>query len=189
MDTHLLTSSHLVIAFATIVRSASVVSAGPAQFVIVNLNAPGVGDNDPTPVVSVGGNTGRRGEQRPIAFHYAASLWTARLDSTVSIRIQAEFAPLVPGVLGSAGALAAFRDFPNAPLPGTWYHAALANKLAGVDLDPDSTTSRTFQSELNFYLGLDNNHRPSNDLVSAAARICPWTWLHSVCRLVHGGSA
>ena len=113
MNTHLLRPMrHLLIAFATIVLTASVVSAGPAQFVIVNLNAPGVGFNDPTPVVPVGGNTGTTvGEQRLIAFHYAASLWTARLDSTVPIRIQAEFAPLVPGVLGSAGALAGFATF------------------------------------------------------------------------------
>ena len=37
---------------------AGVVSAGPAQIVIVNINAPGVGFNDPTPRAPVGGNTG-----------------------------------------------------------------------------------------------------------------------------------
>jgi hypothetical protein len=37
-------------------------------------------------------------------------------------------------VLGTAGAESIFRDFPNAPLAGTWYPAALANSLAGTDL-------------------------------------------------------
>ena len=169
MNIHLLTPKrYLTIALTCVIFSAADVSAGPAQIVIVNLNAPGVGFNDPTPVVPVGGNTGTTlGEQRLIAFHYAASLWAARLDSTVPIRIQAEFAPLEPGVLGSAGPLAVFRDFPNAPLPGTWYHAALANKLAGVDLDPEFDDIGTiFSTNFNFYLGLDNNHGPLNDLAT-----------------------
>ena len=31
---------------------------GPAQIIIVNINAPGVGFNDPTPAAPVGGNAG-----------------------------------------------------------------------------------------------------------------------------------
>ena len=94
--------------------------AGPAQFVIVNINAAGVGFNDPTPAAPVGGNTGTTlGEQRLIAFSYAASLWSARLDSNVPIRIRAQFTSLAAGVLGSAGPIQVFRDFPNAPLAQT----------------------------------------------------------------------
>ena len=74
--------------------------AGPAQIIIVNVNAPGVGFNDPTPAAPVDGNTGTTlGEQRLIAFQYAASLWAARLDSSVPIRIRAQFTALGPGVL------------------------------------------------------------------------------------------
>ncbi|MCE2646837.1 MAG: hypothetical protein LW835_16875 [Burkholderiaceae bacterium] len=36
-----------------------------------------------------------------------------------------------------------WRDFPNAPRAATWYPAALANKLAGTDLDPASSDIRT----------------------------------------------
>lgn len=142
--------------------------AGPAQIVIVNINAPGVGFNDPTPAVPIGGNPGTTlGEQRLIAFQYAANLWGARLDSNVPIRIRAQFTSLGTGILGSAGPVSVFRDFPNAPLPGTWYHVALANKLAGVDLNPASDDiNANFSTNFNFYLGLDNNHGPQNDLVA-----------------------
>jgi len=158
----------LVFALLVVALSAGVVSAGPAQLVIVNINAPGVGFNDPTPAAPVGGNTGTTlGEQRLIAFQYAASIWSARLDSSVPIRIRAQFTPLGAGVLGSAGPVQVFRDFPNAPLAGTWYHVALANKLAGVDLLPaNDDINANFSTNFNFYLGLDNNHGPQNDLVT-----------------------
>jgi hypothetical protein len=142
--------------------------AGPAQFEIINLNLPGVGFNDPTPATPVGGNTGTTlGEQRLIAFRYAASLWSARLDSNVPIRIRAQFTSLAPGVLGSAGPVGLVRDFPGAPLPGTWYYNALANKLAGIDLNPAADDiNANFSTNFNFYLGLDNNHGSQNDLVA-----------------------
>jgi hypothetical protein len=142
--------------------------AGPAEFIIININAANVGFNDPTPAAPVGGNTGTTlGEQRLIAFTYAASLWSARLDSNVPIRIRAQFTPLGTGVLGSAGPRQVFRDFLGAPAAGTWYHVALANKLAGVDLNPaDDDINANFSTNFNFYLGLDNNHGTQNDLVA-----------------------
>lgn len=158
----------LMFALAGIALSAGVVTAGPAQFVIVNINAAGVGFNDPTPATPVGGNTGTTlGQQRLIAFQHAAAIWSARLDSSVPIRIRAQFTPLGVNVLGSAGPTNVVRDFPNAPLPGTWYHVALANKLAGVDLLPaNDDINANFSTNFNFYLGLDNNHGPLNDLVT-----------------------
>jgi hypothetical protein len=158
----------LVLVTAALVVCATTAAAGPAQFVIVNLNAPGVGFNDPTPAVPVGGNTGTTiGEQRLIAFQHAASIWSARLDSNVPIRIRAQFTSLPPGVLGSAGPTGGAFDFPNAPLPGTIYYIALANKLAGVDLNPAADDiNANFSTNFNFYLGLDNNHGPLNDLVT-----------------------
>ena len=142
--------------------------AGPAQIIIVNINAPGVGFNDTTPATPVGGNTGTTlGAQRLIAFQHAADIWGARLDSNVPIRIRAQFTPLGPGVLGSAGAVSVARDFPNAPLAATWYHVALANKLAGVDLLPaNDDINANFSTNFNFYLGLDNNHGAQPDLVA-----------------------
>lgn len=170
MNTKTVVASFRTVAFvaAAVALFARGVSAGPAQFVIVNINAPGVGFNDPTPVAPVGGNNGTTvGQQRLIALEHAARIWSARLDSNVPIRIRAQFVPLGPGVLGSAGPLFVFRDFPNAPLRGTWYHVALANKLAGVDLSPaNDDIGVNFSTNFNFYLGLDNNHGPLNDLVT-----------------------
>lgn len=142
--------------------------AGPAQFVIININAAGVGFNDPTPAAPVGGNTGTTiGQQRLNAFAYAAELWSARLDSAVPIRIRAQFTSLAAGVLGSAGPASVIRDYPGAPQPGTWYHIALANKLAGVDLLPSTDDiNANFSTNFTFYLGLDNNHGPLPDLVA-----------------------
>ena len=158
----------LTLAAVLIGLSAGPTIAGPAQIIIVNINAPGVGFNDPTPVTPVGGNSGTTlGEQRLIAFQHAATIWSARLDSSVPIRIRAQFISLGAGVLGSAGPVSVLRDFPNAPLPGTWYHVALANKLAGVDLIPtNDDINANFSTNFNFYLGLDNNHGALPDLVT-----------------------
>ena len=158
----------VALAVASLLVLAATAMAAPAQFVIVNINDPGVGFNDPTPAAPVGGNTGTTlGEQRLIAFNHAAAIWSARLDSAVPIRIRARFIGLNPGVLGSAGPLSVFANFPNAPLTGTWYHVALANKLAGVDLAPGSDDiAANFSTNFTFYLGLDNNHGPLPDLVA-----------------------
>jgi len=159
--------SLLVLVALFLALSAAAAVAGPAQIFIVNINAPGVGFNDPTPAAPVGGNTGTTlGQQRLIAFQHAVDIWSQRLDSTVPIFINAQFTPLAPNVLGSAGPVSVLRDFPNAPRAGTWYHVALANKLAGFDLLPATNDiNANFSSTFNFYLGLDGNHGTQNDLV------------------------
>ena len=145
-----------------------------ATVVIVNADGPGEGFNDPTPAAPVGGNTGTTlGQQRLIAFAHAADIWGATLDSNQTIYVQAAFNPLAPNVLGSAGATFVFCDFdgvglyPGAEFPATWYGSALADKRAGADLNPGfADIVAQFSSNFNFYLGLDNNHGPLNDLVA-----------------------
>src|SRR5689334_14366524 len=89
----------LTLTGAAFILSSAAALAGPAQFVIVNINAAGVGFNDPTPATPVGGNTGTTlGQQRLIAFEHAAKIWSARLDSAVPIRIRAQFTPLAANV-------------------------------------------------------------------------------------------
>lgn len=91
----------VVFVFAIIGLSAQTSFAGRAQIVIVNINAPNVGFNDPTPRAPVGGNSGTTlGQQRLIAFQRAAEIWAARLDSNIPIRIRAQFIVLGAGVLG-----------------------------------------------------------------------------------------
>ena len=137
-------------------------AAAGANIVIINLDGPEEGFNDPTPAKQVGGNKGKTlGAQRLNAFQYAASIWGANLDSNVTIRIQAAFNPLAPNVLGSAGAISISRNFsgvgqfPGAEFGDTWYGAALANKRAGIDLDPASNDiNAQFSSNFDFYLSL-----------------------------------
>ena len=149
-------------------------AAANGKVTIVNGNDPGVGFNDPTPVAPVGGNPmTTRGAQRLFAFQYAAELWAETIDSPVEIIVLATFEPLGANVLGSAGALAAFRDFtgvglaPGPEFTGTWYGAALADKRAGENLANLSPDIRArFSSDFNFYLGVDTNHGALNDLVT-----------------------
>jgi hypothetical protein len=102
----------------------------------------------------------------------------------LQIRIAASFDPLAgtagSAVLGSAGTITVWSDFPGAIYPNTWYHSALANKLAGFDLlagpksDPRFPTFQTINNDLRarfnsnlgqagcltgsfFYYGLDTN--------------------------------
>ncbi|NJN18097.1 MAG: hypothetical protein HC822_18435 [Oscillochloris sp.] len=139
-------------AIATTDRPAPETRATPAaasQIMIVNLDDPGTGFNDPTPATPIGGNGGTTvGEQRLIAFEYAAAIWADSLQTTIPIRIGASFQPRPcssnSGVLGSAGPTIEFRNFsgsglaPGALRANTWYPSALANKLAGRDLSPPS---------------------------------------------------
>lgn len=146
------------------------------RIVIANLNLPGVGFNDPTPATPIGGNTGTTvGQQRLIAFTYAANIWGAALTSPVPVVINAQFSALTctatSATLGSAGATSIFRDFPGSTKAGTWYNYALANRLAGRYLG----TSKAAQINANFnvnlgtpgcletsswYYGLDSNEAP-----------------------------
>jgi len=170
------------IAAALAVTFGTIAAAQAADIVIVNANGPGVGFNDMTPVAPVGGNAGTTlGEQRLIAFTYAANLWGAKLQSSVPIRIQASFEPLTctanSAVLGSAGTLEVFDNFENAPKKDTWYPTALANKLSGEDQSPTVPDIRArFNSRLGlfancmpdsgFYLGLDGNQGTATDFVT-----------------------
>jgi hypothetical protein len=152
-----------------------------ATIVIQNNDATGVGFNDPTPVAPVGGNPGTTlGQQRLNAFQFAANIWGATLTSNATITVKADWQALScttsTAVLGSAGAASIWRDFSGAPFNNTWYSAALANALTGVDLDTgEQEINAHFNINLGnpgcldgllFYLGLDNNHGSDSDLVT-----------------------
>ena len=149
----------LALAASTLLFAAA---APAATITIVNMNAAGVGFNDPTVVAPIGGNTGTtRGQQRLIAFQFAADVWGALLPSDVEIRVSATFEPLTcnatSAVLGSAGPRQVFSDFANAPVASTWYVVAEANKLAGVDLAPGSPGTAADDLQARFNLSIDDN--------------------------------
>ncbi len=144
--------------------------ASAATVTIINLDVAGTGLNDTTPATPVGGNAGTtKGDQALIVFEEAASIWGGILGSPVEIKVGSSFAALscsaTSGVLGSAGPQTAHRDFANAPLASTWYPQALANSLAGADLDAATNdigmqfngsmgTPGCLES-LSWYMGLD----------------------------------
>ena len=94
-----------------------------------------------------------------IAFQRAVDIWSAIITSPVTIRIDARWQPLASGVLGGASAVSIWREFPNAPLPNTWYVDALADALAGSDRNPDGfDINAVFNSTFsNWYFGTDGN--------------------------------
>lgn len=153
-------------------------SAHGATIVIDNADPAGQGLNDPASFTPTGGNTATTlGAARLAVFRQAAALWGAQLTSAVPIQVSAQMTPLPctasSSVLASTGPAGVFRDFPSAPIAATWYPAALANALAGTDLDPATpeieTTfnsaqgSATCQPGTTFYLGLDGH--PANGQV------------------------
>jgi len=155
-------------------------AAFSADIIPLNFDPPGVGFNDPTPVDPVGGNPGTTlGEQRQYVFSVAAQAWGDKLQSDQPIFMAAFFQPLTcsptTGVLGSAGPTYVFRDFPGAPLAGTWYVSAQADSLSGEDgapgyvdmvarfngdigVNPDCLTGQTW------YNGFDHNNDPTTEI-------------------------
>ena len=70
------------------------------------------------------------------AFQAAVDIWETKLDSSVAIKIQANWTNLGnTGILGSAGPVTFHGNFSGAEQQNVWYPAAIANKLHGSDLD------------------------------------------------------
>lgn len=179
MAPHALIRSARRLAALVLVLALAPAGAWSATITIINLDGPGEGFNDPTPVAPVGGNPGTTiGAQRLFVFQYAANIWGSILPSTVPIFVDANFDPLdcdgQSAVLGSAGPSTTHANFDGADSTNTWYHQALANKLAGVDLDP--TTSdivAQFNSDIGkpgcfplpWYYGVDGNEGNAVELL------------------------
>jgi hypothetical protein len=160
-------ATRLALASAALLVLAAAPAFAQGQIIIINNNAPGVGFNDPTPAAPVGGNPGvTLGQQRLNVFNHAADIWESALQPKNDILVQAQFVPLGAGVLGSAGTTFVFRNFPGAEYPDTWYHSALADQLAGVELNPGFPDINTnFSTNFVFYLGFDNNEGTLVDLL------------------------
>ena len=152
------------------------VSATSIQIVV--RDGAGEGFRSNQAVAPVRGNPGTTlGQQYQNVFNAAAAVWEHRVDSSVPILIDAALDPLScstnSGVLGSAGPLNGFVDFPNAPVSNTIYVVAQANSHAGIDLDESSSDIvATFNSRLgtpgcltslNWWLGI-NSPAPSGTI-------------------------
>jgi hypothetical protein len=171
---------NLLFAIAALSFLTGTATSQAAEIVVINFDPPGVGFNDPTPVDPVGNNPGTTlGEQRLIVFDFAAQKWGVELESDVPIFLAAFFQPLfctpTRAVLGSAGPTFVHRDFPELPLPGTWYVAALAESLTGEDLVPgvvdmvarfngDIGVNPDCLTGQSWYNGLDHNNDPASEI-------------------------
>jgi hypothetical protein len=76
-------------------------------------------------------------DQAKAAFQEAVDIWSTLIESDVPIRVNATWQPLGQGVLGSAIWGTVHANFDGAQRVNTWYPAALAEKMAGVELNGD----------------------------------------------------
>lgn len=96
------------------------------------------------------------------AFQFAVDIWSNNIESSVPIRVDANFEELDTNVLGSAGPAGFFTLTGDGVLPNTAYPIALTEKLIGQDVDgPDGTSNdinATFTNVANtFYFETDGN--------------------------------
>ena len=124
---------------SALIAASLFVPVAQAEIIPVNLDPAGSGLNDPTARAPEGGNPGTTvGQQRQIVYQFAADLWDSTLTADVDVRVGASFAALscnaTSGVLGSAGPWWLWQD-PGFPVPDVWYHQALANQIAGENLN------------------------------------------------------
>jgi len=145
-----------------------------AQIIIRNVDSTGEGFNDPAPFTATGGNAAQTlGQARLNLFRHTALLVDAMISSPVPITVRSFMNPLGgtanSAVLGGAGPLEVFRDFPGAPHSNTWYVGALANALYGADLSAEDEILAEFNSDVDNDTVLGTTHwhygfdKPSNN--------------------------
>ncbi|MEL7162661.1 MAG: hypothetical protein AAFN92_18025, partial [Bacteroidota bacterium] len=103
------------------------------------------------------------------AMRFAANVWASYLDSEVPVRVNVDWQDRDnEQLLASAGPATLFRDFAGGE-PNTWYPVALAEAIAGRDLNApaDADINVIANSTANWYFGTDGG-TPRNriDLVS-----------------------
>jgi hypothetical protein len=89
------------------------------------------------------------------AFQRAVDIWAELLSSPVPIRVTAYWQDLGQNVLGAANTNDYYRNFPGSKEPNTFYPLALAEKLAGKELNSlneDDIFCR-FNSKVPWYYG------------------------------------
>lgn len=125
--------------------------------------------------VDLNGNGVAEGVERRAALEYAVNAWGARIDSSQAIEVEAMFENLGGGASSAALAFAQpiyfFVNFEGAPAEDVYYPSALANALAGTDLNPARDIQIAFNDQvdtldalgsISFYYGLDEN--PGSDI-------------------------
>lgn len=103
------------------------------------------------------------------AIAHAADIWGGILVSDVPIKVSVSWSPLGGSALGITFPNGR-KDFAGAPQPLTWYATALANSIAGAELNPGEDDINVYlNSETNWYYGFDGATPGGQyDLVSVA---------------------
>ncbi|KRG68334.1 PA domain-containing protein [Pseudoxanthomonas dokdonensis] len=146
-------------ALAAAIALASAAPAHGAELILVSGDVgTGTGLEDPSPRTPIGLNPGTTlGEQRTLVYEFAMQMWGAVLESQVPVYIGASFQALpctaTGAVLGSAGTTNVFADFAPGIAADTWYPSALADAIAGSELNPDTID---INSRFNSNLGQPN---------------------------------
>ena len=94
------------------------------------------------------------------AIQAAINVWSLNWSSTVPVNISANFVKQSVGILASATPVKYFNNFAGAPDADLWYPSAMANALAGKDLDPNNpeiTIQINSSVGPELYLGTDGN--------------------------------
>lgn len=152
-----------------------------ATITIINADGAGEGFNDTTSFTATGGNYATTlGQARLNALQYAANLIAQHIGSAVEIKIYAQMNALggsgASATLGQAGPTSALRDF-SGSTASTWYPVALAEALAGSDLNGTYDVVATFNSDVdnatvlgtvNWYYGLDKTAGTDTDFVTVS---------------------
>jgi len=107
--------------------------------------------------------------QAQAAMQFAADVWGSYLVSDVAVRVAIDWEDRGDNrLLASAGPTTLFRDFAGS-IPDTWYPVALAEAIAGRDLNDtgNADINVNANSTANWYFGTDGNTpRRQIDLVS-----------------------
>lgn len=163
-----------IVLFGLLVSS----QVGATTINIINFDGFNEGLNSNVPVSPVPGNSATTlGGQFFNVFRAAADFWEQKIDSSVPIDMEVELNPLPCsagfGTLGQAGPINAAVNFPNSPRVDTWHVIALANSIAGQDLDPingdlfaefnSSVGSTNCLENFNWWLGI-NSPAPPNTI-------------------------
>lgn len=97
-------------------------------------------------------------DEAQAAFQYAVDIWETLIESDVPIRMQAVWSSeLGDNVLGSCGPETFYANFEGAPRRDWYYPVAVAEKIAGRELNGESRYDMLaeFNSKIDWYLGTD----------------------------------
>ena len=108
-------------------------------------------------------------EAKP-AVERAVDIWSQSIETVIPVSVQAIWDSLPPNILAQAAPYEVMHDFEGAPEADRQYAVALANQLAGEDLNPAAPDMVVkFAEDTQWYLGLDGQVPDSlYDMVTVA---------------------